>query len=63
MKTVFDAVSAADVAAVLGVTRDTVLRMARKGELPCVRLNRKAIVFRRSSLERFLTKHEQPAVR
>lgn len=58
-----DAMSVEQVADSLGVTRATVVRMARRGELPRVKLNSRVVVFRRSSIEAFLKKREEAAVR
>jgi excisionase family DNA binding protein len=62
-KTPLDAMSAADVAEALGLARETVVEMARRGELPRVKLNRRVIVFRRSSIEALLKRREAPALR
>ena len=46
--------TAAELAAVLRVSRKTVLRMARRGALPCHQFGR-AKRFRREDVERFLS--------
>ena len=56
-----DAIPAEDVAAALGLTRQTVLRMARRGELPRVQIGSR-VVFRRSSIEAHLKRKESPAL-
>ena len=63
MRNYLDIMSADEVSKMLGFSRDTILRMARKGELPRIRLNSRVVVFRRSSIETFLRKREEVAVR
>lgn len=58
-----DAMSVEQVAEALGLSRETVVRMARRGELPRVKLNSRVVVFRRSSIEDFLRKREEAAVK
>lgn len=63
MSTPLDAMSVEQVADALGLSRKTVVSMARRGELPRVKLNSRVVVFRRSSIETFLRKREEVAVR
>ena len=48
------------VAALLGVSRDTVLRWAREGELPCIRLPGRLVRWRRPMLRSWLDSRATP---
>jgi excisionase family DNA binding protein len=49
--------TAREVASLLGVSAETVLRWTRRGELPAVRLPGGAIRYREDELELWLTAH------
>ena len=57
-----DYVTAAEVAAALGVTQPVVRRMAKQGKLPHSRISSRLIVFRRSALEQHIKRIEKPAL-
>lgn len=50
--------TADEVAAVLGVPRTYVYALARRGELPTVRVGERYVRFRAQALERWIAEHE-----
>mgnify|MGYP006281192623 CR=1 FL=1 len=61
MSVPLDVMSADSVAEAMGITRRKLLTLARAGKIPSVRIDRKTTVFRRSKIEAFLAKREEPA--
>jgi len=53
----------AHVAAILGVSRSTVLRLVRTGQLPCIRVGPRTIRVSVEELERFLATRSTPSQR
>ena len=53
--------TARDVAELLGVSAETVLRWTRKGKLPAIRLPGGALRFREAELEAWLAERATPA--
>jgi len=51
----------AHVAAILGVSRSTVLRLVRTGQLPCIRVGPRTIRVSVEELERFLAARISPS--